>query len=78
MHVLSNRFATILFYVWMLTSVLLSFGYRSTLLASLVSVEVEEPVDTWQKLLDAKMTMALPGHYIVHEYMKTSPVPVIQ
>ena len=39
---------------WMMIGVLLSYGYRSVLLATLVSPTYEKPIDTIQDLLDTE------------------------
>ncbi len=67
------RIAVIILYIWLLCGSLITFAYRSTLLASLVSVEKEKPRDTFQSLLDSKMTLLLTRGLLTTALMRDSP-----
>ncbi len=67
-----------LLFIWFPVGFLIALFYKSTLLASLVSVSHEEAMDTWQSLLDNDMTLAIQAHYIQNELMYTSPRPIIR
>ena len=49
---------------WMMIGVLLSNGYRSVLLATLVSPTFEKPIDTIQDLLDTERPIYAEGAFI--------------
>ncbi len=53
-------------------------AYRSTLLASLISVELEEPITTWQQMLDRKMTLQIHTGVILNDMMMNSDIPIVR
>ncbi len=72
------RYGFNLLFLWLPAGFLIDLFYKSTLLASLVRVSYEKPMDTWQSLLENDMTLAIPIHLIQNELMYSSPKPVVQ
>ncbi len=56
----------------------ISMAYRSTLLASLIAVELEDPITTWQQMLDHKMTLHIRKGVILNDIMKNSDTPFVR
>jgi predicted GNAT superfamily acetyltransferase len=75
---LLHRYLTVLFFVWLPGALLLSLSYKSTLLASLISVEQDEAVDTWQELIDNKITILMHRGLIFVDLMRESPNSVVR
>ncbi len=73
-----KRYATVVLLTWIPTSLLVSFAYRSTLLASLVATEREGSVDTFQEVLDHGMTLVLAEGYAPHDFMVDSRREVVR
>ncbi len=67
------RNMSIFLVTWFMYGLLITFAYRSTLLASLVSVEKEKPVDTFQSLLDNEMTLFMARGTLTTAIMRDSP-----
>ncbi len=64
--------------IWFLSGILLSYAYSCNLLANLVSVSTEKPVDTFQDILDnGHMLTVLEGNSLL-PYMASSDNPVIK
>lgn len=63
--------------MWLLPSSLLGMAYQSNLLAKLVKVTVEQPIDTYQDMIDRDVTMfMLDG--TSHHYWTESPSPMVR
>ncbi len=67
-----------LLFLWLPSGLVISMMYRETLLASLISVQLEEPVQTWQELLDRDMTLYMQKGVILHDIMQSSAIPVVR
>ncbi len=72
------RYGFVLLFMWLPAGFLIALFYKSTLLASLISVSYEKPMDTWQSLLDNDITLAIPTHLIQNELMYSSPRQIIK
>ncbi len=63
---------------WLPTACLLSMAYKSNLLASLVKVSEENPVDTFDDILERDMTVFLGRGSLAAHLLATSPKPVVR
>ncbi len=64
--------------IWFLCGILLSYAYTCNLLANLVSVETEKPVDTFQDILEqGHMLTVLAGNSLI-PFLATSKNKVIK
>ncbi len=68
----------VLLFTWLLTGTLLSMAYSSNLLASLVKDEQEKPMDTFQDILDAVITVYLNGKTPAQQELASSPVGIVK
>lgn len=66
------------FFIWMAAMLLITSAYKSNLLASLIVVEYEKPLDTYQEILDRGVTLATFNGAIMSEIMKNSHRPVMR
>ena len=73
-----RSYASIVFFTWFPTGLLLSFAYKSTLLASLVAVEHETPVSTFQDVLDNQLTFTLGRGFLMSALMRDSKREVVR
>ncbi len=55
-YVIFCRYALVVLFSWLLAGHLIGMAFKSTLLASLVSIPREAPVNTFQAILDNDMT----------------------
>jgi len=68
----------IFLFMWCLCSLLIGLSYQSILLASLTKVSLEEPIDTYQQIIDAKVPLFVLKGTEVEELMETSPLAIVQ
>ncbi len=73
-----SGFAAVAFFVWFPTGLLLSFAYKSILLACLVAVQQTAPVATFQEVLDQQVTFVLPEGYLMTALMRDSKREVVR
>ena len=53
------RARTLLLSVWLLTGFLITSGYKSVLLSTLISIEYERPIDTIKDLLETEIPILM-------------------
>ena len=63
---------------WMLLGFLLTLSYKSVLLASLVSVQSEKPIETLEDMLHTDRQILMQGLTTTEILVKTDPRPGIQ
>lgn len=67
----------ILLVTWVLPATFFGMAYQSNLLAFLIKVPLEEPVNSYQDIIDRDMTMYL-FRGVPHSIWTESPVPVVK
>ena len=67
----SSKARLLLIVMWMVAGFLLCASYKSVLLATLVSVEYEKPVDTLDDLLETEKPIV--GYPTIAYFLKTDP-----
>ncbi len=69
---------SVLIIIWMFTSYLIILAYKSDLLASLCRQDLEEPIDTYQDVLDRNFRAYVPLGTMTGHLLKTSPNPFVR
>lgn len=69
---------SVVLFVWLLMACVLAFAYKSNLLAILVTIHYEKPIDSAQTLWESGLTLVVPGETVVHALVKSSPNPQIR
>ena len=64
--------------VWLLATVVISFGYSGTLLSSLVMKEYEQPIDSVDDLIARGMPLLVPTKTMLHNALLMDPRRSVQ
>ncbi len=72
------RSLSLLIMTWIPCACLLSMAYQSNLLSSLVKVQLEKPIDTFQQILDNDITVYYRQNTGVSILLSGNPIPIIQ
>ncbi len=75
---LQNRHGLALLFLWLPCGTLLSAAFTSNLLASLVAVETERPVDTFEQLVQRGEMIAMLRSTLLIRLMKESPREIVR
>ena len=64
--------------VWLLATLVLSFGYSGTLLSSLMTTDYEQPIDSINDLINNEKKLLVPTKTMIHASLLTDPRSSVQ
>ena len=69
---------TLMFWTWILCGLILNLAYRSTLLANLVTIQYEKPINTAQDLLNSGLSVYAPKDTFIYRSVSNHPSPIFK